>query len=165
MIEGLLNLSRATHGELERTTVDLSAMAKAIAADLQRTALYHSVELVIAEGVFANGDEQLLRVVLANLIGNAWKYTEQQAQPRIEFGVTSGQRGEPVYFVSDNGVGFDMDKADRLFAPFQRLHSKAEFSGTGIGLATVQRIVQRHGGRVWAKSASGQGATFYFTLA
>jgi signal transduction histidine kinase len=165
MIEGLLNLSRATHSELQCTTVDLSAMAKAIAADLQRAALYRSVEFVVADKIVVSGDEHLLGVVLANLIGNAWKYTGRQAQPRVEFGVTSGPHSEPIYFVSDNGVGFDMDKADRLFAPFQRLHSKAEFSGTGIGLATVQRIVQRHGGRVWAKSASGQGATFYFTLA
>jgi len=165
MIEGLLNLSRATHSELQRTTVDLSAMAQAIAADLQRTALHRSVEFVIAEGVTASGDERLLRVVLANLLGNAWKYTGQQAQPRIEFGVTSGQRGEPVYFVRDNGAGFDMSEADRLFAPFQRLHSKTEFSGTGIGLATVQRIIQRHGGRVWAESRAGKGAIFYFTLA
>jgi len=167
MIAGLLNLSRATHSELQRTTVDLSAMAKAIAVDLQRTALYRSVEFVIAEGVTASGDEQLLRAALTNLLGNAWKYTNKQTHPRIEFGTTlrGRQHGEPVYFVRDNGAGFDMDKADRLFAPFQRLHSKIEFSGTGIGLATVQRIIQRHGGRVWAEGQVGKGATFYFTLA
>ena len=167
MIEGLLNLSRATHSELQRTTVDLSAMAKAIAVDLQRTALYRSVEFVIAQGMTASGDEQLLRAALTNLLGNAWKYTNKQTHPRIEFGATlrGGQHGELVYFVRDNGAGFDMAKANRLFAPFQRLHSKSEFSGTGIGLATVQRIIQRHGGRVWAEGQVGKGATFYFTLA
>jgi signal transduction histidine kinase len=165
MIEELLNLSRATHNELQRSTVDLSALARAIAADLQRAALYRSVEFVIAERVTASGDEQLLRIVLANLIGNAWKYTGQQAQPRIEFGLMTGEGNEPVYFVRDNGAGFDMDKANRLFAPFQRLHSKTQFPGTGIGLTTVQRIIQRHGGRVWAEGQVGKGATFYFTLA
>lgn len=165
MIEGLLNLSRATHNEIQRAPVDLSAMARVVAAELERTALHRSVEFAIEEGMTANGDEQLLRVVLANLLGNAWKYTSRQAHPRIEFGAMARDGNAPIYFVRDNGAGFDMDQADRLFAPFQRLHSKSEFSGTGIGLATVQRIIQRHGGKIWAEGQLGQGATFYFTLA
>ena len=110
-----------------------------------------------------NGDANLLRVVLENLFGNTWKYSAKNKETLIEFGVTD-HKGKPAYFVRDNGAGFDMAHADRLFAPFQRLHPAEEFEGTGIGLATVQRIIQRHGGQVWAEGEIGKGATFYFTL-
>ena len=118
----------------------------------------------IAEGATTVGDPNLLRAVLDNLIGNAWKYTGKNLQAKIEFGITE-DNGQRAYFVKDDGAGFDMAHADKLFGAFQRLHAANEFEGTGIGLATVQRIVHRHGGRVWAKSAVGEGATFYFTLA
>ncbi len=164
LVDDLLNLSRGTHHPIQREAVDLSALAWAIAADLRRAAPGRQVEFFIAQDVVAHGDKQLLRVVLENLMGNAWKYTGKQPRPRIEFGALRRPDGEQVYLVRDNGAGFDMAQADRLFVPFQRLHSKSEFSGTGIGLATVQRIVHRHDGHIWAESVVGGGATFYFTL-
>jgi len=121
------------------------------------------VEFIIAEGLAANGDARLLRVVLDNLMGNAWKFTRTRECARVEFGHTKAD-GESAYFVRDNGVGFDMAYVDKLFGAFQRLHSPVEFEGTGIGLATVQRIIHRHGGRVWAEGAVNQGAIFGFTL-
>ena len=162
-IDTLLNFSRKTRGEVRRETVDLGEMAKAVIAELKRADPLRHVSCTIAEGMVANGDAKLLQVVLDNLLGNAWKYTANNAEALIECGV-SECRGKPAYFVRDNGAGFDMASADRLFSPFQRLHAAEEFEGTGIGLATVQRIVQRHGGQVWAEGEIGKGATFYFTL-
>jgi len=163
LIDDLLRLSRVTRAELHRVAVDLSALAESVAAELKRTAPDRAVEVVITPGVTVEGDPRLLRVVLENLLGNAWKYTGKNACARIEFGV--GQRdGKRAYFVRDDGAGFDMTYAAKLFGAFQRLHSSAEFEGTGVGLATVQRIVHRHGGQVWADGALGRGATFYFTL-
>ncbi|MBN1660816.1 MAG: PAS domain S-box protein [Anaerolineae bacterium] len=163
LIDDLLKLSRLTQGEMQWRRVDLGALAQEIAAELHRARPERQVEFVIAEGVVAGGDAHLLRVVLENLLGNAWKFTGRQAWARIEFGCTKGE-GTCIYFVRDNGAGFDMDYADRLFTAFHRLHRLTEFDGTGIGLATVQRIIHRHRGRVWAEGAVNQGATFYFTL-
>jgi len=163
LIDDLLKLSRITRSEMKRERVDLSAMVKKNASGLQNTQPDRQAEFIIAEGLYVNGDESLLRIAVNNLLGNAWKFTEKRSQARIEFGV-SNHDGECVYFISDNGVGFDMTYAGKLFGAFQRLHSISEFEGTGIGLATVQRIIHRHGGRIWAKGAVEQGATFYFTL-
>jgi len=163
LIDTLLDFSRLTRRELHRETVDLSAMAHAIIAELRLADPQRRVSCTIAEGVVVNGDAKLLRVVMDNLLGNAWKYSARTKEAVIEFGVME-QRGETACFVRDNGVGFDMAHANRLFAVFQRLHSADEFKGIGIGLATVQRIIQRHGGRVWAEAECGKGATFYFIL-
>jgi light-regulated signal transduction histidine kinase (bacteriophytochrome) len=163
LIDDLLNLSRVTHVELHREAVDLSALGRTIAAELQQTQPGRQVTFVIAEGLVAQGDARLLRVVLENLLNNAWKFTGKLTHAKITFGSTP-QDGRPVYCVRDNGAGFDMAYADKLFGAFQRLHATSEFEGTGISLATVQRIIHRHGGRVWAESAVGQGATFSFTL-
>lgn len=168
LIQDLLDLSRVSRREMSRQTVDLSALAREIAAELQAQAPQRQAEFRIANGLTAEGDPSLLRVALENLLGNAWKFTVQREQAVIEFGKMEVE-GEPpfsplIFFVRDNGVGFDMTYADKLFAPFQRLHSQREFPGTGIGLATVQRIIARHGGRVWAEAAPDRGATFYFTL-
>jgi light-regulated signal transduction histidine kinase (bacteriophytochrome) len=143
--------------------VDLSALARAIAEEFRRAQPEHEVEVVVEEGLVANGDGSLLRVVLENLLGNAWKFTRNQPHPRVEFGLLEHE-DTPTYYVRDNGVGFDMAYAGKLFGAFQRLHSAGEFEGTGIGLATVQRIIHRHGGRVWAEGEVGNGATFFFTL-
>ncbi len=164
LIDALLGLSRVTRAELSREQVDLTAMAQTIAADLQRNEPSRRVEFVMAHGLIASGDARLLRVMLENLLGNAWKFTAKQPQARIEVGSLSQPDGTAAFFVRDNGAGFDMAYADKLFGAFQRLHRMDEFQGTGIGLATVQRIIHRHGGRVWAEGEAGQGATFYFTL-
>jgi PAS domain S-box-containing protein len=163
LIDDLLNLSRMTRSEMRRESVDLSALINAVVEELRGTWPEHDVDVVVEEGLVANADESLLRVALQNLIGNAWKFTRDQPDPRIEFGMLEHEDA-PAYFVLDNGVGFDMAYADKLFGAFQRLHSTGEFEGTGIGLATVQRIIHRHGGRVWAEGQTGKGATFFFTL-
>ena len=164
LIDALLGLSHVTRAELVWEVVDVSALARAIATDLQRCEPTRQAEFVIADGVVAHGDARLLGVVLENLFSNAWKFTARQPQARIEFGSLPQREGSLVFFVRDNGVGFDMAYADKLFRAFQRLHRRTEYPGTGVGLATVQRIIQRHGGRIWAEGAVGQGATFYFTL-
>lgn len=164
LIDALLGLSHVTRAELVWEVVDVSALARAIATDLQRCEPTRQAEFVIADGVVAHGDARLLGVVLENLFSNAWKFTARQPQARIEFGSLPQREGSLVFFVRDNGVGFDMVHADKLFRAFQRLHGRTEYPGTGVGLATVQRIIQRHGGRIWAEGAVGQGATFYFTL-
>ncbi len=162
LIEDLLNLSRVSTTGMQTEKVNLSELAKTITSNLQSREPSRQVEFVIASCPVVEGDSRLLQIMMENLIGNAWKYTSGHAQARIEFGCEKRSSGT-VYFVRDDGAGFDARQADRLFKPFQRLHSEAEFPGTGIGLATVQRIVQRHEGRVWGESA-GQGATFYFAL-
>ncbi|HEV8223768.1 MAG TPA: PAS domain S-box protein [Rubrobacteraceae bacterium] len=163
LIDDLLNLSRMTRSEMRRESVDLSALVEGVVEDLRATSPEHEVDVIVEEGLVVNGDESLLRVALENLLGNAWKFTRDRTRPRIEFG-TLEHEDTPAYFVRDNGVGFDMAYADKLFGAFQRLHSTGEFEGTGIGLATVQRIIHRHGGRVWAEGNIGSGATFFFTL-
>lgn len=163
LIDGLLNLSRLTRGVMEREDVNLSEMAHAVIDDLKRHDPGRAVEVVIDDGLAASGDRVLLRAVLDNLLGNAWKFTEGRERARIEFGAAS-RDGETVYHVRDNGAGFDMRYAGKLFGAFQRLHGANEYSGAGIGLATVQRVIRRHGGRVWGEGEVGKGSTFYFTL-
>ncbi len=163
IIDDLLALSRITRGEMRRDAVDLSAMASAICEDAQSGQPERKVRFEIADGVLVKGDSGMLRSVMENLLGNAWKFTALNPQATIEFGVQPCD-GEAVNFVRDNGVGFNMDYADKLFGPFERLHPEDEFEGTGIGLATAHRVISRHGGRIWAEGAVGSGATFYFTL-
>jgi PAS domain S-box-containing protein len=163
LIDTLLDFSRLSQCEMVRETVDLSGMATEIAAELSLAQPERGVTFKIAEGAKAYGDTSLLKVMLGNIIGNAWKYTTRKEAAVIEFKMTEHE-GNPVFFVRDNGAGFDMAQADGLFNPFHRLHNRDEFTGYGIGLATVQRIIQRHGGRVWAEAKSGEGATFFFTL-
>lgn len=163
LIDDLLELSRVTRTELRRARVDLSKLARVVAEDLARKEPSRTVSVQIQEGLFVDGDNNLLRIVLENLLGNAWKFTARVPLARIEVSMTN-QEDKPVYAVRDNGAGFNMKYVSKLFNPFQRLHGEAEYPGTGIGLATVHRIVDRHGGRVWAEAASGAGATFYFTI-
>jgi PAS domain S-box-containing protein len=162
LIDDLLKLSRVGRCELHWQPVNLTALAEELVAELRKSDPGRAVEVVIGPNLRAEGDEHLLSLVLDNLLGNAWKFTRKRTDARIEFGFTA--EPEPAFFVRDNGVGFDMKYADKLFGVFQRLHSADEFSGTGIGLATVQRIIKRHRGRVWANGIVNQGAVFYFTL-
>jgi PAS domain S-box-containing protein len=162
LIEDLLKLSRVSRSELKRQVVDLSALTEAIAVELRRNEPKRQVKFIIASDLKAQGDERLLRIVLENLLRNAWKFTGRQLKPVIEFGFT--KEAEPAFFVRDNGAGFEMAYAGRLFGVFQRLHSASEYPGTGVGLATVQRIINRHGGRAWAEGKLDHGATFYFSL-
>ncbi|HJQ22745.1 MAG TPA: PAS domain S-box protein [Blastocatellia bacterium] len=164
LIDDLLQLARVTRSEMRSETVSLSEVAHAVIADLRKRDAGRNVRVQIADGLVTHGDKRLLQVMLSNLLGNAWKFTARREQAEITFEQTR-QAGEAVYFVRDNGAGFDMAYVNKLFGAFQRLHSGKEFEGTGIGLATVQRIVRRHGGRVWAEGQVNAGATFYFTLA
>jgi PAS domain S-box-containing protein len=163
LIDDLLTLSRVTRSELRRDRVDLSALAYTVLGTLQRLEPARRVEVVIAPGLVVDADPQLAAIALDNLLGNAWKFTSKRGDARIEFGQTTSE-GVTAYYIRDNGAGFDMAYRDKLFGVFQRLHPEAEFSGTGIGLATVARITQRHRGRIWAEGLPGAGATFYFTL-
>ncbi len=167
MIDGLLQLSRTSRGALTYTQVDLSALAVEIAQDLNASEPDRPVQWDICSGCVTPGDARLLRAVLQNLLENAWKFTQGRHPAQITFGCQEGGRSRAdmkVFFVRDNGAGFDMKYAGKLFTPFQRLHSEEEFAGTGIGLATVQRIIRRHGGDIWVESAPEQGATFFFSL-
>jgi signal transduction histidine kinase len=163
LIVDLLNLSLGTRAPLNRTRVDLSAMASEVLNKLQEGSPGRSVELVIAPHMMVNADAHLLRIAVENLLENAWKFTGKKQQARIEFGAEPHE-GRTRCFVRDNGAGFDMAHAEKLFGAFQRLHTNADFPGTGIGLTTVQRIIRRHGGRIWAESVKDQGTTFSFTL-
>jgi signal transduction histidine kinase len=163
LIDDLLKLARVTRAEIRSEDVDLSGMAREIASELQRASPERQVEFAIAPELKARGDARLLRVALDNLLRNSWKYTAKQPAPRVEFASADANGGQ-AFMVRDNGAGFDMKYADKLFGVFQRLHSAADFEGTGIGLATVRRIINRHGGRIWAEGAVDRGATFYFTL-
>jgi light-regulated signal transduction histidine kinase (bacteriophytochrome) len=163
LIDDILKLSRITMADMNTGLVNLSNLAESIAADIKATQPERHVEFVIQPEMTALGDIKLLDVALRNLMENSWKYTNKSSLARIELGVNS-RDGKQVYFLADNGAGFDLKYADRLFQPFRRLHSDEEFPGTGIGLATVQRVIHRHGGRIWADSEIGKGATFYFTL-
>lgn len=163
LIDDLLALSRVTRTDIRRGKVDLSGLARTIAEQLRQAEPGRDVEFKIQPDVVAEGDETLLRTALENLIGNAWKYSAHKPHATIEFG-TAPNGAEPTYYVRDDGIGFDMAHADKLFKPFQRLHSSTEFDGTGIGLASVANIVRRHGGRIWAESRPGAGTTMRFTL-
>jgi PAS domain S-box-containing protein len=163
LIDALLELSRLNRGKLSRERLDISALARSVAADLADAEPERAVELVIADGLEAHADRRLAEALFANLLGNAWKFTAKHETARIGVGATDGG-GELAFYVRDDGAGFDMEYADKLFGAFQRLHGQHEFEGLGIGLATVQRIVHRHGGRVWAEGGVEKGATFWFTL-
>lgn len=163
LIEDLLNLSRVSRGELVRQDIDFSQLAEEVIRDLQARDPSYKVDISIWDGIMVKGDPKLLRIVLENLLGNAWKFSSKKPNPRVEVGAMVDGKLEVLY-VRDNGAGFDMAYADKLFGAFQRLHGINEFPGTGIGLATVQRIIHRHGGRVWFNSSPGNGAVFYFTL-
>jgi PAS domain S-box-containing protein len=164
IIDALLTLSNMMRNELLFEHFDLTALANTVAADLKQKNPNRLVDWVIAEGLTAEGDAQLLRVVLENLFGNAWKFTANRPRARIEFGALPQSNGARTYFVRDDGAGFDMARANHLFTPFKRLHDQSEFRGTGIGLATVQRVIHRHRGKIWAEGVVNQGATFCFTL-
>jgi PAS domain S-box-containing protein len=163
LIDDLIKLAYVTRSEMHTEEVDLSALANTVLAECRKADPKRRVECVVQEHVVGPGDPLLLRSVLENLLGNAWKFTARQPAAKIEFGA-AGQEGEAVYFVRDNGAGFNMKYGKKLFGAFQRLHTTADFPGTGVGLATVQRIIHRHGGRVSAEGAEGKGATFSFTL-
>jgi PAS domain S-box-containing protein len=163
LIDDLLSLSRVARAEMAPRRVDLSEYARGILRDFREANAARDVEIEIGQGVFADGDPRLLKILLQNLLANAWKFSSKRAPARIEFGKIV-QDGVDVFFVRDNGAGFDSKYADKLFVPFQRLHSATEFEGSGIGLAIVQRIVNRHGGRTWAEGEPDKGSTFYFTL-
>jgi light-regulated signal transduction histidine kinase (bacteriophytochrome) len=163
LIDDMLNLSRVTRTEMKRERVEMTSIAKKIAQSLVESNPGRQVEFKIADGIVAEGDSHLLTIVLDNLLGNALKFTEKKEQAEIEFGIRPDEN-EKVYFVRDNGAGLDMTFKEKLFQPFQRLHRPEDFSGTGIGLATVKRIIERHGGRVWIKGEVGKGTAVYFTL-
>jgi PAS domain S-box-containing protein len=163
LIDDLLNLSRMSRGEIYRKEIDLSSLVASTLETIRKSNPEKKTEFVIEPGLIVNADQRLLRIALENLLGNAWKFTSKRQISKIEFGMTE-QNNKNVYFVRDNGAGFDMIYAKKLFGAFQRLHSANEFPGTGIGLATVRRIIHRHGGEIWAESEVDKGATFYFTL-
>jgi signal transduction histidine kinase len=163
LIDDLLNLSRVSGTVMRKEKVDLSEIARSILQELSRTAPDRKVEFIIPSKLEVYGDAHLIRIAIENLLRNAWKYTSHHDRATIEIG-SHQKHGETLYFVRDDGAGFDIRSADRLFQPFQRFHSKADFPGNGIGLATVRRIIQRHGGEIWAEAAVEKGATFYFTL-
>ncbi len=164
LIDEVLALARLTRGKLRPQTLDLSGLVRAIATDHSRAEPTRRVRFVIEDGLAVHCDPELMRTVVQNLIGNAWKFTSDQPRARIEFGTLCGANGHRVFMVRDNGTGFDMAHAGKLFRAFESLHGNATSEGSGIGLAAVERAVKRHGGRVWAQGAVGQGATFYFTL-
>ena len=164
LIDDLLKLSRITRAPLKRSRIDLSELARTVVRQLREAAPEQQVEIKLEPNLRVTGDAGLLKIALENLLGNAWKYSAKQANPCIEFG-SRVQEGKTVYYISDNGVGFDMQYADKLFGAFQRLHHRDQFEGNGIGLATVNRIIRRHGGRIWAESEPNKKTTFYFTLA
>jgi len=164
LIDDLMQLSRVGRADLRRQRVDLSEIARTVVAELLQRDPDRQVEVDIEDALVVDVDHRLMRLVFDNLLGNAWKFTAKVARPRVQVRSDHAGEGSDVYFVRDNGAGFDMTYADKLFRPFQRLHTEIEFPRTGIGLATSHRIIDRHGGRVWAEGAVGRGATIYFTV-
>jgi len=163
LIDDMLQLAHVTRNEMRREKVDLSELASGILNDLRMTEPVRFVNITVQKGLLAYGDERLLKIVLINLLGNAWKFSSKKTAAEIAFGREWAKENGP-YFVHDNGVGFNEAFAGKLYEAFQRLHSASDFEGTGIGLATVRRIINRHGGNIWARGKVGKGATFYFTL-
>jgi light-regulated signal transduction histidine kinase (bacteriophytochrome) len=163
LLEGMLNMAHISRAKMERVDVDLSGLARTIVADFTAHEPERQVDVVIADGLRARGDRRLLSSVLQNLLSNAWKFTAKSPAPRIEFGLRP-EDGEMVFLIRDNGAGFNMAHSEKLFRMFERLHTAAEFAGNGIGLAVTKRIIERHGGKIWADSIIGQGTNFYFTL-
>jgi light-regulated signal transduction histidine kinase (bacteriophytochrome) len=163
LIEDLLLLARVGQAHLRRIPTDISEIGAEIADELRESDPARKVSFNIQPGMHASCDPGLIRIVLQNLLGNSWKFSSKTPEPRIQLGARR-QNGKPVFFVADNGAGFPMEQAASVFAPFKRLHSESEFPGTGIGLATVQRIIRKHDGTIWAESEPGRGATFFFTL-
>ena len=163
LIDAMLNIARLTKREMGEKAVDLSGLAEIASHDLRKRDPARIADFVIAKGLKAQGDREMLNTVIENLLDNAWKFTGRHPAAKIEFGATESN-GKTIYFVRDDGAGFDMQYADKHFHPFKRLHSESEFPGLGIGLAIAHRIILRHGGRLWAESAPEKGATFYFTL-
>jgi light-regulated signal transduction histidine kinase (bacteriophytochrome) len=163
LIQDLLHLSRVTRAEMHFQPVDLTALAQGVVAMLRQSEPERRVDIDVKDGFTTHGDPRLLRQVFENLLGNAWKFTARKETAKIELGLERLD-GADTYFIRDNGAGFNMEYAGKLFMPFQRLHGANEFPGTGVGLSIVQRIITRHGGRIWARSAIGEGATFYFTI-
>ena len=164
LIEDLLQLARITRCDFNKQKLDISGLAKETIDKLKQQNPDRDIEVKLQNNLYADGDEHLISVALDNLLSNSWKYTSKIAHASIEFGSNHSGNGHDVYFVKDNGAGFDMKYADKIFLAFQRLHSKEDYPGTGVGLATVQRVVDRHGGKVWAESDIGKGTTIYFTL-
>jgi light-regulated signal transduction histidine kinase (bacteriophytochrome) len=163
LIDDLLRLSEISRRQMEKTEVDLSAIASSVISDMREADPERRVIIRIEEGLSAFADRSLMEIVLSNLLGNAWKFTSRTENARIEFGSIQ-REGKNMYYVRDNGAGFDPQYMKKMFLPFQRLHSEQEFEGTGIGLTIIERIIHRHGGRVWAEGEKGKGATIYFTL-
>jgi light-regulated signal transduction histidine kinase (bacteriophytochrome) len=163
VIDDLLLLSRITRSQVERADIDITLLAREIIDDLKAADPGKKVDIKIESGLVQHGDRELAILLLRNLLANAWKYTSLQAQPKIEVGQMN-EAGARAMFVRDNGVGFNMRYYDRIFMPFERLHSDEEFDGTGVGLAIAKRVADRHGGRIWAESTVGVGTTFYFSL-
>ncbi|MGB7569904.1 MAG: ATP-binding protein, partial [Chitinivibrionales bacterium] len=163
MISGLLDISRIARAEMRREKIDVSALVRAIAQESRKNEPTRDAEILIEDGLFAEGDAKLLPIALDNLIRNSWKFTGKREKTIIEFGKIEN-RGKEAFFLRDNGAGFEKKHAYKMFTVFQRLHSDSEFTGTGVGLATVQKIIRRHGGEIWAEGEIDKGATFYFTL-
>jgi light-regulated signal transduction histidine kinase (bacteriophytochrome) len=164
LIDDMIGLSKVSRAEMKFERIDITDLVGQIVAELRRQTQGRTVDVLVRPGMSATGDPQLVRLAFQNLIENAWKFTSRRPRATIDIGQSRDEDGVPAYYVGDNGAGFDPAYADKLFGPFQRLHTSAEFPGTGIGLATVQRIVHRHGGHIWAEGETNQGACFYFTL-
>jgi light-regulated signal transduction histidine kinase (bacteriophytochrome) len=164
LIEGLLTLAHLSREQLKSERVDLSVLARRIENDCREREPERQVQVTVQDGLIAQGDPRLLSAVLQNLLANAWKFSSKQPQAHIEVGSEQGAEDDTIFFVRDNGAGFDMAFTHKLFGTFERLHSPGDFPGTGIGLATVKRVIERHGGRVWAEGKPNVGATFFFTL-